>query len=198
MFRILKKACFYLYNGDEGYSDPLEVMINPSEVNYTINADVRSGKMSATGKESNGLTQYNVPAIATMSFKLVFDLVDIYEDSKKKFLKTSKAKSMAESYFKGIFTKGLDDAAIDALNIYERNQSAEAISVYNPDFTIYESLREIHENQRIVMFICGRLPRFTCVITQMTPNIEYISQEGNPIRMSVDISLQELKLDAYY
>lgn len=198
MLRILKKACFYLYNEDDRHSEPLEVMVNPSEINYKINANVSSGKMSATGKESNGLTQYNAPATATMSFKLVFDLVDVYHDAKLKLIKTSKAKSVVGAFFKGLVTKGIGDAIFDATDICERDQSPGNISVYNYQFTIYPYLERIHKRQEVVIFTCGRLPSFTCVITQMTPNIEYISREGKPIRVSVDITLQELKLNSYF
>lgn len=188
----LKKACFYEYDGSGGFKDkPLEVMINPSNIRYRVRTNLGSD-LPTTGNENQGIVQCNAPSLSYMEFKLIFDLVELYEykDSSMKN-KVASAGEQLMMFPVDLINEGAYRASKNVEAMFKKVSSKD-ISVDNPALSIYPLLKDFQANKTYIKFICGRLPNFIGVIKRITQNIEYMSREGNPIRVTADVVLKSV------
>lgn len=189
MFKIGKKQ---KDDGEWEYSDPVMVLINPSEIRVSSSTHTKKEEgvaNEATEPEQRADGKITPKGITEQSveMKLIFNVVEAYELLTAGSTATAlvqAAASAVSSLIGGTF--GEDKG--DILDQLMKNTDLTGFSIMNPEMCCYYPLLKAAHKQKPVLFSWGNLA-FGGLITKFQTSFNYFSPQGAPLGAEVTLSM---------
>lgn len=195
-FNVADKLVEISDGAPDGYDfgEAQEVMLNPSEISE--NSGFKIKRDGATGKDKEKeeeTVQKEGGTRKSVHMTLIFDLVDAYMDYKNKAQSAPQAiKTVLSAIDQGGFQAGVEEG----VRLYQDPTKGADISLYNRALTCYKRLQEASEKQYRVLFEWGSL-KYHGFVTSFNSKMTYFSNQGEPLRAEVSLSMEVVDLADY-